>query len=636
MHLWGAAPIAVGILIGGAGAHPASLQNVAHRAVARSSAGRESASPAVRTTAAVVRAMPGTAPAIAPVSTTAVLAMVSPHKWRTTILVKAVGQDCPNKGAYSLEISPPSPSGPPVVATGIKNTRLNGSSPCTATVTFNHVRALPADAVLVVGKAGGSIVQLTLSRNVTWIYYLLIPALAGLLMVLILWRLIVTKVALYDWENRLIRPFRRSSWRFNQKFWSYSVSASGAWTVSDSWATNLVTGFAVLATILGAATTAGALFPGVATDSFTILIVIAGGIAAASPLLFGILYARWTARNPGVTPDATVRLRGVMQPGQVPPGHVPPGQAPPGQVPRARLRVPAGAAITSPGSAHIRTLDGAGLAADVKAGASIQAPAGCWLYFLSAEHAAIALPGGADVVVPGECGLVIAGGPGTLTMAAADATAVAHAAAPAAAADAAAGPAPAHAAAPAPAHAAAAPAKHMLRVIRRGRVLAIIEDAEPPAAQARPAGQDVRLPLPVLLTAPAGAKITVLGSADLLLPAGTQVTAPRRNEEVEVDTPPADRHIELPQGTNTLVGNMRLVTISALMTIFGVGAEIGIVGVLAVILSNASTPGRWLIGVLLGFVAVFALWYSKTAIEALANPQPGSSLSGSAGTSFTL
>ena len=625
MHLWGAAPIAVGILIGGAGAHPASLQNVAHGAVARSSAGRESVSPAVRTTAAVVRAMPGTAPAIAPVSTTAVLAMVSPHKWRTTILVKAVGQDCPNKGAYSLEISPPSPPGPPVVATGIKNTRLNGSSPCAATVTFNHVRALPANAVLVVGKAGGSVVQLTLSRNVTWIYYLLIPALAGLLMVLILWRLIVTKVELYDWENQLIRPFRRSSWRFNQKFWSYSVSASGAWTVSDSWATNLVTGFAVLATILGAATTAGALFPGVATDSFTILIVIAGGIAAASPLLFGILYARWTARNPGVTSDATVRLRGVMQPGQVQPGQVPPGQVPPGQAPRARLRVPAGAVITSPGSAHIRTLDGAGLAADVKAGASIQVPAGCGLYFLSAENAAIALPGGADVVVPGECGLVIAGapaaggpaggGPGTLTMAAADAKAVAPAAAP---------------------DAAVAPAKHMLRVIRRGRVLAIIEDDEPPAAQARPACQDVRLPLPVLLTAPAGAKITVLGSADLLLPAGTQVTAPRRNEEVEVDTPPADRHIELPQGPNTLVGNMRLVTISALMTIFGVGAEIGIVGVLAVILSNASTPGRWLIGVLLGFVAVFALWYSKTAIEALANPQPGSSLSGSAGTSFTL
>ena len=42
------------------------------------------------------------------------------------------------------------------------------------------------------------------------------------------------------------------------------------------------------------------------------------------------------------------------------------------------------------------------------------------------------------------------------------------------------------------------------------------------------------------------------------------------------------------------------------------------------------------VGAVIGFVAVFALWYSKTAIEALANPQPGSSLSGSAGTSFTL
>jgi hypothetical protein len=34
--------------------------------------------------------------------------------------------------------------------------------------------------------------------------------------------------------------------------------------------------------------------------------------------------------------------------------------------------------------------------------------------------------------------------------------------------------------------------------------------------------------------------------------------------------------------SNTVVGNMRLVTISALVTIFAIGAEFGIVGVLAV------------------------------------------------------
>ena len=154
-----------------------------------------------------------------------------------------------------------------------------------------------------------------------------------------------------------------------------------------------------------------------------------------------------------------------------------------------------------------------------------------------------------------------------------------------------------------------------------------------PEAKGPPVPKDVTLDLPVLLTAAAGLKITVAGLADLVLPAGTKIDGPRREPGRALQDL---RHIELPQGANTLVGNMRLVTISALVTIFAIGAEIGIVGVLAVGLSDASTLGRWLAGVLLSLAAAFALWYSKTAIGALANPQPGSSLSSSAGTSFTL
>src|ERR1039457_7154303 len=94
---------------------------------------------------------------------------------------------------------------------------------------------------------------------------------------------------------------------FGSDFWKSSISASGAWTVGDSWATNIVAIVAVLGTILGITSAANSLFPGVGLDRFVILNTIAGRIAAAAPLVFGVLYARWTAKNPGLTVDAQVR-----------------------------------------------------------------------------------------------------------------------------------------------------------------------------------------------------------------------------------------------------------------------------------------------------------------------------------------
>jgi hypothetical protein len=529
-----------------------------------------------------------------------------------------------------------------------------------------------AQAVLAVERTGSPAVQPAVSRHVNLLEYLVIPVGAGLIMALALWLVIAKWITVYDWNNDPRHPcwWNPRQKGYSREFWKYSVCASGAWTASDSWATNLVTGFAVLSTILGTATATNSLFPGVAIDRFSILIVIAGGIAAGSPLLFGILYAQWTMRNPGVTPDASVSLCGTMWTDGRPRNakdsadgrlsgkleddarkRLADGAKRLGRpqledrVPRASLRVPAGAVITSPGSAPIGAVydavDGTShWPADVvKAGHSIQVPPGCSIYILSERDAAIALPGGSDVVVPGESTLMIANEPGTLTMGGDDAT-------------------PAD-------QSSGAQAKRTLRFITDGLTFAVIEDipargaqgaetqgaeakgaeakgAEAKGAEAKgapkakssPVAKDVTLPLPLLLTAPAGAKITVAGLADLVLPAETKINAPRREKD---EKGLADhRHIELPQGTNMLVGNMRLVTISALVTIFGIGAEIGIVGVLAVGLSDASTLGRWLAGVLLGLVAVFTLRYSKTAIGALANPQPGSSLSGSAGTSFTL
>ena len=121
------------------------------------------------------------------------------------------------------------------------------------------------------------------------------------------------------------------------------------------------------------------------------------------------------------------------------------------------------------------------------------------------------------------------------------------------------------------------------------------------------------------------------GQADVELPAGLAMMAPRRKAYVL----PYARHLTVPAPANTLGASMRLVIVAALLTVFGVGAQLGIAGVLAYF-SDASTTGRWTTFALLGAVAAFLLYYSTTAIRSLADPQPGSSMSAAPGTSFTL
>ncbi len=75
---------------------------------------------------------------------------------------------------------------------------------------------------------------------------------------------------------------------------------------------------------------------------------------------------------------------------------------------------------------------------------------------------------------------------------------------------------------------------------------------------------------------------------------------------------------------------------TALVTAFGIGAELGIAWELGTRLSDATGAGRaWTGGIIIG-LAVCALVYSVTAIRTTADPQPGSSMSATPGTSFTL
>jgi hypothetical protein len=138
--------------------------------------------------------------------------------------------------------------------------------------------------------------------------------------------------------------------------------------------------------------------------------------------------------------------------------------------------------------------------------------------------------------------------------------------------------------------------------------------------------------LPAWIAASGGARITVVGTADVTLPRRAEITAPRR-ERTRLR---ADRELVVPRSGDVIVASLGTVLAAAVMTMFGIGAELGMAGTLAFGLSEASGGWRWTMLAAIGLVAVLMLVYAVTAIGALANPEPGSSTSAAPGTSFTL
>jgi hypothetical protein len=165
----------------------------------------------------------------------------------------------------------------------------------------------------------------------------------------------------------------------------------------------------------------------------------------------------------------------------------------------------------------------------------------------------------------------------------------------------------------------------------------------PPATPARPppgvhlvqlvppTPPDVPLEQPLLIDATGGAKVTVTGTADISLRKGAVISATQR----PCYPLPRDRQLQAPQGTNIIVANLSIILIVNLFTMFGIGAELGIAGVLAGF-SDATGFGRAAIFVGLAAVAILVIIYAITATRAMADPQPGSSISSQAGASFTL
>src|SRR5271165_3242639 len=307
MRMWGVTPLlAVVLLGGGVGMHQAAASHTIHngrtyaRLIATSGRRRPTG------TGASQSPVPSVTPSIGPPPGTplaATLTMIGPRLWETMVLLNETSPACTESAKYSLETTVPDG-----VFSRFRIKRVIDLSPrsasgssCQVTVIFNGPAQFPATAALIVGQGeGSSAISLTVSRNLTLLYYLGIPAAAGAGMV-ILFGLSLFFVKIYDWDGTKLRPGK-------SKFWQRSVSASGAWSASDSWATNITTVIAVVTTTLAAITAPSFLFPGVALDRFAIVNLVAGGIVVAAPVVFGICYAKWAGRHPGVTAEAMLAL----------------------------------------------------------------------------------------------------------------------------------------------------------------------------------------------------------------------------------------------------------------------------------------------------------------------------------------
>jgi hypothetical protein len=674
MNLWGAAPFLVAALLGGGtGAHTVTAGRTIQHGAAH-----PAATPAAAPTPSVAAAStPG--PVLSQIG--------SSRQWKTTLLLNANTLACQHvASSYWLETTP---SGQPISGTATSAwqagaARKNGSS-CGVTVTFKGVSGVPKTASLILDEAGASSsIPLTVSRHVTVLDYLWIPAITGAVVALLALIASLFAVSIYSPDGRRLN-FR------HRDFWARPILASGAWTLNDSWATNITTVISVIGTVLGTTTAVSAFFPGVAVDRFVIVNIIAGGIIAVSPLIFAICYAVWIGRNPGVTGDATLRLpmpttlaatlhpaaavtlpKGttvLVAPGQTArfpadtgvypvfatpvqlaagqaelpaaaghwPARFPDGAAvtlprdaarrigvaagtrvtalpgavarpaadamaqlvPVADAPSVIIGVVSGAKITVPGGAIVTAPGGDGRPPrQVKPGHAILVPPGS--YIGVAAGAAMSLPGDTNIAVQGESTLIIGGSARRLTISGDDLMPLSPQAAlpqgaPGQAAPPQAGPAPA---------------------------------APPQAAGTR----DERFPYPVRISTAGGAEVSVTGTADFSLPRATVISAPLR----PVSVLSKDRDLQVPQGSNMIAANLKLILASLAVTMFGIGAELGIIGVLALGLSEASTTGLVLMGIAMLAVAAGAIVYAATATRTLANPEPGSSMSATPGTSFTL
>jgi hypothetical protein len=506
-------------------------------------------------------------------------------------------------------------TGAPATSTPAATVTYDGSSaaPCGASsgggvtkveATFPALShgAVPGNATLVVtpsaaalGAGGDPVdVALTVRRDVSTMQYLWIPVGCGvgLALVLILLTMLIG----------VPRPDGTTAHTHRSKFWRMPLYASSAWTFGDSWVTNITAVGTLIGTLLTASSGVASLLPGVDLPRFALLLAMAGGFAVIAPVIFGLLNYRFSRQDPQGAGIVAIRL---PQPG--------------GDV---RVRMNVGGSVAVPGGA---TLDGDRM---LNPGTTLDIPVGTVVTVSATDGDEIlVLKASNEIVVPPTLRV-------TLTPAVI---------APSSAVQAAAVPQPAAASRPAD----SGWASRLMAFVRSDDTeddkKTATDTPAPPATHQPPAPPSV-----TSLTMTEGATLSFVGRAEVTLPAGSTVGAVGEmavpvSDQHPTALPPDPHSVPL-SGPQTIilpfagevVSQMSSMLLASCFTMFGIGANLGIVGWVIGYDLSAAPPGAHIAVVTFSALAALIIaLYGVYAIRALADTRDGSVLSGR-GASFIL
>jgi len=464
--------------------------------------------------------------------------------------------------------------------------------------------AVPENATLVVTPSAADLsagadpveVALTVRRDVSAMQYLWIPLGCGVGLALLL--IVLTMLI------GVPRPDGTTAHAHPTGFWRMPLYAASAWTFSDSWVTNITAVGTLIGTVLTASSSVASLLPGVDAPRFSLLLVLAGGFAVIAPVIFGLLNYRFGRQDPQAAGIVAIRL--------------------PEQDGDVKVRMNVGGRVAVPGGA---ALDGD---RTLSPGTTLDIPVGTVVTVSGTDDDEIlVLKASNEIVVPPALRV-------TLTPAVIVPSSAVQAA----------GAATQPAAAPRPADSGWA-----------GRLIAFVRPDDQKAATdtaTRTAAQTAAQPPPALatvtsLTMTEGATLTFVGRAEVTLPAGSTVGAVGETAAPVSDAnpagPPPDPHsvalsdprtIILPSA-GEVVSQMSSMLLASCFTMFGIGANLGIVGwVIGYDLSAAPLWAHISVVTLSALAAVIIAFYGVAAIRALADTRDGSVLSGRRGAAFIL
>lgn len=493
----------------------------------------------------------------------------------------------PVTGAIALDPTTLVPVGAkalPVPCTAAADETASAETEVSIAFTLNaQFTTVPLTATLVIDDPHGLVpvtgAQLmTVRALVTTWQYLCFPILSAVVMALAF----ALGISLVAWARRSnkkedprdqLNPWRGEPSSSALGFWRHPVYASAAWSFADSPATTISVASTLLAGVLAGAGVGSTLLPGIQVDHFAVLLAVWAVLVAVAPLVFGF-FNTVTGASRGLVPDNAALLR-----------------FPENEV---VLHAPAGASLAFASGA---TAGVPGQGFSVKAGGTLAVPPD--------SKITVAFPSGTGtMVVPGDNSVVLTGTASIRV----DMSRGGRLTVPADALPSKPPPAPVEAPAPAP-----APAPTLLGSGEEIRPT-VLADGNPT--------QD-------------GITLKAVGFVIVTVPKDTQVHYPFPDQGI-TKTFARDTYLRVPMGDKTIVADMRSLIPASLVTILGIGAQLGLLGMLAGELAALPSVAHKVAWAIVGVMAAVMVGYAVVATAELASSRPGSAIASDAQSAYIL